>query len=210
MESTSVLSQQHTGLSRWHFWLRWVVANALGFGYGFFLCAMILMQREGITDIGISLLVGLFGWTVIGLLVGIMQWIVLHPVLSNARWVVATVVGWAVGLGIGVALALAGIPPVLPYYLAAPGYGFAFGAGAGVLQALVLRCSIRRAVVWVLISAVGWAAGLPLLDPVQSVLITALGSYVRLFASGATVGGVSGMLTGLALVLLFRPGQQVA
>lgn len=213
MESTSTLSRVHRTQAGWRLWLRWVVANALGFGIGFPLGMLPLLQREGGTDIGVSFSVGILGWIVMGLSVGIMQWLALRQVVSGTRWIVATIVGWSAGLGISVALPLAGIPAVLPHYLGMPGLGFALGAGAGILQALVLRCSVERAIVWVLANMAGWAAGWALWLHLPS-LITSLFSIIRtdasVFAAGAVVGTVGGVITGLALVWVLRPGGDAA
>jgi hypothetical protein len=207
MESTSTLSRLHRTQIGWRFWLQWVVANAFGFGIGSLFGVMIILRSEGITDIGVSGLIVILGWTVAGVSVGIMQWLALLTVRSDARWIVATIVGCAAGLGIIFALSLARVPPVLPSFLAAPGLGFAYGAGAGLFQTLILRCSIRRAAIWVLVSAAGWALGFALWDPLQAIL-WAVGNTVGIFAGGGVVGAASGVITGFALVWLLRPNGQ--
>lgn len=207
MESTTLLPNQSSLRVGWRFWPQWVLANAFGFGIGSLFGVIIILRGEGITDIGISGLIVILGWTVAGVSVGIMQWVALRPVRSDAWWIAATVIGCASGLGIIFALSLAGVPPVIPSFLGAPALGFAYGAGAGLFQTLILRCSIRRAAIWVLVSAAGWALGFALWDPLQAIL-WAVGNIVSLFARGAVVGAASGVVTGLALVRLLQPGDE--
>lgn len=216
MESTSLASNQTNLRFGWRLWFRWVAANAFGFGIGSLFGVIIILQSEGITDIGISGLIVILGWTVAGVSVGILQWLALLTVRSDARWIVATVVGFAAGLGIIFALSLAGVPPVIPSFLGAPALGFAYGAGAGLFQTLILRCSIRRAAIWVLASVAGWALGFALWDPLQAIwlwdplqaILWAVGNTVGIFAGGGVVGAASGVITGFALVRLLQPNGQ--
>ncbi len=212
MASTTAPSRQRSVQPSLRIWLQWVLANALGFGIGFPLCVMMLAQNERIADARLSALVGVFGWTLAGLSVGIMQWAALRPVLSGTRWAFATAIGWASGLAITAVFSLASMPVLLPH-LGMPGLALAYGTGAGVFQALVLRFSVRHAVIWIAASVAGWLSGWVLWMPLQlffTVVQEDMGVFASVFAMGAIIGTVSGVVTGLALVCLLRLSEQAA
>ena len=120
------------------------------------------------------------------------------------QWVLASIVGWA--LGAIVSLLVSAIAPVVG---AIPVVGGSIvGAGVGIMQWLVLRRRFHRAGWWVLAStmgsAVGWAVGQNLIEPVTMFLSRyeeALGGrvVVSLSVFGVMVGGMVGTMQWLVL-----------
>ncbi len=197
MESTDLVSTRRDLTVRWRFWLRWVVANAFGFGIGFPLGWSILLRNESSPGTWVTVLTSILAWALVSAIVGIVQWLVVRAIFSDARWILATVIGWTVGVVTSAAVPGWGMPA----------FALVYGAAVGLSQALVFRWSFQRAALWISASAAGWAIGWALLTPLQP-LLTALGSDMSPFALGTIIGTVSGIITGLGLVWLLRPGQQ--
>jgi hypothetical protein len=114
-----------------------------------------------------------------GIGVGVLQWPILYRRLPRAwRWMLATAVSWLAG---AIFLLLA-VPPALQTWLA----GIIIGPIVGLGQWFILRRQVRWAGWWVVISTIAWITGLLLVPGALS------------------TGALSGALSGLALVLLFR------
>jgi hypothetical protein len=87
--------------------------------------------------------------------IGLAQWLVLRQRLPiQAWWGVITAAGMALGLAI--AVALFGIDTTGN---ALPLRGLVTGAGIGLAQYMLLRTYTRRAAVWPVVVALGWALG---------------------------------------------------
>jgi hypothetical protein len=142
------------------------------------------------------ILVTTLGWLVgsaflgewaVGLTVGAGQWLILrwaaedHPVIVRPIWwLPATAAGWAVGATI-VVLVLPQEVGLLP--------GAVLGAATGLAQWPILRRWARGSSWWVLLSALGWSAGL------TGVLGVSF------------VGAIAGAVTGFVLDLLLRQSR---
>ena len=131
----------------WRFWGAWGLAF-LGFPLG------------GLASIGLiggveSILDGAIGGATCGAVLGGVQWLVLRRRLSLSRsWIVATSLGMAGGLALGVVLF--GTSTVGSVLLLR---GVSTGLVIGLAQWVVLRGSVPRAWVWVPTVATGWALG---------------------------------------------------
>ncbi len=115
---------------------------------------------------------------VAGFMIGVLQWVVLRQRLTQTGWwVLASAAGWAGGWAIAIA-------PVSPEF----GFltGTVLGAALGTTQWLFLRRHFHRAGWWIVVSALGWTAGLTLLS------------------GPLLVGAVAGAVTGIALELFLR------
>lgn len=128
------------------------------------------------------------GWTFIGeigigLSVGAFQWLALRGRMRDSLfWIVASALGWI--LGRGVALYFFG--PEIGVLA-----GLLVGTFLGLAQWIVLRWESRLAHWWVPVSAVSWFLG--------------LSGYFGAWM----VGAVAGLVSGLAIAILFRREQTV-
>jgi hypothetical protein len=202
--------------------LRWVGANALGFGLGF---GAFLLVDEALghpEDGGLAAMVGaLIGlgpanlvghslaMAVMGTLIGVAQAHVLQERLGQRGWwMLSTAAGFAAALAVGALLLLpAGIadgarPIPKPFDLPA---AFVLAATlAGVLQWLsVLRSRVHSAGWWLLVSplalVVGLAVGLAIVFALATLVgedeFSALGATVVPALVGMLAGAVVGALT---------------
>ena len=209
------------------FWLRWVLANALGEAVG--LSAVLLVgfgvlgpRLAGLTGawpavIGLvaGVLLGIFE----GIVVGAAQGIVLRarlPRLALRTWIVATVIGAMVAWGLGMlpstlmgagqatngGAATAEMPEALTYGMAA-GMGLVAGIVLALPQWLVLRQHARRAGWWLPMNGLAWLCGMPIVFlgmgsiPAGANVWQALPIVV---AATAAAGAVVGAINGLVLV----------
>lgn len=171
----------------WSALFNWVLMTVVGFTLG-------VMFRQAV----IGLLLGLLGGTpakaaeglIIGLAIGGAQYFALpHRIDADWKWVAASGVGWAVGWSVGWQIGWDWAGP-LGFSAVFGVVGGVSGLLAGLLQWLGLRGQFRRAWLWVLVSGGSWAAGMVL----SMVVRGALGWPVA--------GGVAGLLTGAAILLL--------
>jgi hypothetical protein len=130
----------------WRFWGGWALAF-LGFPLG------------GLASLGLvggveSVLDGVIGGAACGAVLGAVQWLVLRRRLSLPRsWIVATSLGMAGGLALGVGLFGASTAGSVLLR------GFSTGLVIGLAQWAALRSSLPRAWVWVPTVTAGWALG---------------------------------------------------
>jgi hypothetical protein len=114
-----------------------------------------------------------------GIGAGLLQWPILYRRIPQAwRWILATALSWLAGA----LLLLQAVPAALQPWLA----GLVIGPIVGLGQWLILRREVHWAGWWVVISTMAWITGLVLVPGALS------------------TGALSGALSGLALILLFR------
>lgn len=143
----------------WTLWLQWLAVTALGWLLG----GVLLPEPASV---------------IAGLVIGVLQWVVLRQRLPQAGWwILASAAGWAGGWATVIALA-----PLGPGILTAT----VLGAAMGTTQWILLQRHFYRAGWWIVVSALGWTAGLALLT------------------GPLLVGAVAGAVTGIALELLMR------
>jgi len=176
--------------------LGWTVATAGGMLLGFLPTILVVnVLNLGLAQIIVPVLAGT--------IIGFAQWIVLRRyVTASSSWMLADGTSWAVGYVLGLFLVQA-----LPSTIFAGIIGYLlFGVIVALVQWPVLRREIPNILVWILASAVGWAAGfstsqavLPLfsggqlMEPVVSTTVIAV-----------TSGLVAGAITGIALIWIVR------
>jgi hypothetical protein len=113
-----------------------------------------------------------------GIAIGFFQWMVLIQHIQNAwRWAVVSIVGWFFGS----LISLIAIPE--EWYLLS---AIALGLFTGFGQWLILRREYHWTGWWIAVSAVAWSSGL------------------AIFPGIMLTGIIAGIITGIALDLLFR------
>jgi hypothetical protein len=182
-------------------WLGWTLATAGGMLLGF----LLTIPLVNLLDLGFArVLIPI----VAGALIGFSQWIVLSRYLStSADWVLAGGTGWAAGYALGLLL-VQNLPSTLFGGIAAY---LLFGAIVAMVQWQVLRREIPSALAWIIVNALGWAAGLwasqvalnvffrePVIEPVMSTLVIA-----------GISGLVAGAITGVALIWIARQPEKL-
>jgi hypothetical protein len=216
-------------------WARWVVANAASEAIGLGATALLgwqMIQLAGAsTSAAIALLSAgtlvLAGALIEGGAVGTAQWVVLRqvlPGLSWRQWAGATGLGaaiaWTLGMLPSTLFSLAADPAAAP--TAEPDawvtltLAAALGLAAGVILALpqwgVLRQIVHGAAWWLLVNAIAWAVGMPLVFALVDVVVArGMSPLTAVLAVGwlAGVGAVVGAIHGTALVALTRPERQL-
>ncbi len=152
----------------WNFWIRWLVASAVGSGVGVISWVSVGSMAEAL---GITPQAGLSGALIPGLVgaafgapFGIAQWIVLRRHLQPVgRWVTATALGYAAVFLLG-SLFFSGegavdLPPGQQVLLGGL-LGAAVAVPPSILQwLLVLRTQLPRAGSWIAASVFSWALG---------------------------------------------------
>ena len=211
------------------FWLRWVLANALGEAVG--LSAVLLVgfgvlgpQLAGLAGAWpavLSLTSGVVLGIFEGIVLGAAQGIVLRsrlPGLALRRWIIATAIGAMVAWGLGMlpstlmsadaggSQVAAEMPDWLTIVMAA-----GMGAVAGIILALAqwaaLRSQTRRAGLWLPANSLAWLCGMPLVFlgmgsiPAGASVLQAVPIVVTATAAaGAVVGAVHGLFLVKALL----------
>ena len=172
-------------------WL-WPVSILVSFPIGGYIADLVV---DGVDSVGAALTAGIIA----GAVIGVAEWWAIRRWVSWL-WIPATIVGMAVGLAAGAALADYGIDrPDLALM------GAVNGAVVGVMQALVLaRHQIPGAFWWAVANAPAWALGWIVSSYVISRNIDE--RFPNFGASGAIVYGV---LTWALLAVLFRAAPQV-
>jgi len=182
-------------------WLGWTLATAGGMLVGFLLTIpLVNMLDLGFARVIVPILAGV--------LIGFSQWIVLKRYLTaSADWVLAGGTGWAAGYALGL-LVVQNLPSTLFGGIAAY---LLFGAIVAMVQWQVFRREIPSAFTWIVVNALGWAAGWsasqvaldlffhdPVIEPVVSTSVIA-----------GTSGLVSGAITGVALIWIARRPEKL-
>jgi hypothetical protein len=188
----------------WGFWLRWTLANCVGWTIGWILFAFLSsLDLEGPDGLQIGHLVG---WVVGGAAIGLLQWRVLRQYVHGSAW---SILGSSAGFTLGFIVGYAVGGPPLDFLAAFATAGFL----SGVAQWLVLRRYIDRAAWWVLISSLGFALGgllglvviLPTGDAIDAAIGGPIAFAIILVILGAVGGALGGAITGLGLLWLLRP-----
>jgi len=184
-------------------WLGWTLATAGGMLLGF----LLTIPLVNVLDLGFArLIVPILA----GILIGYSQWIVLRQYLTlttRSEWFLADGTSWAAGYALGLLL-IQNLPStilgsILAYIL--------FGTIVALVQWPVLRREIPSTLTWIVVSALGWAAGLwasqlaldlffndPVIEPVVSTIVIAV-----------TSGLVAGAITGVGLVWIVRQPEKL-
>jgi hypothetical protein len=204
----------------WNVVVLWTVATVVGLVIGIL---SILTLVTGLALGGSSTaLVGIVGGAALGAGVGLAQWLVVRQHLRDvSRWVLASTVGGTIGVAIGLVFADALRPlfgsvltdavqarPTVPRLLWSSALetgiaGAIAGISLGGAQWLVLRRQVRSAGWWIVVSGLGWMAGLSL----STALIDVGGILVSLLLAGIVVGGMTGMLLAYLLFGGTAPAQ---
>ena len=204
----------------WGFWALWMLASSVGFavilavvganvtvGFPRWLILGVSVAYSvgdvvgfavsfGLAKVVVAVVVG----TVVGAPLGIAQWLVLRRQISRAGWwVLATSVGVAVTLVVGVSdreigwfdLGLLARLAVLVVPL-------------GISQWLVLRRQIPRAGWWMLATIVGVTVTFAVVGAVDGPLGLTVGWVVGYTVGGTVGGAVGGAITGGVMVWLLR------
>lgn len=189
------------------FWLRWLVASAVGSGVGVVSWVSVGTAAEvlGLTPqngFSSALFLGLVG-AAFGAPFGIAQWIVLRRHVQLAgRWVTASTLGYAAVFLLGGLFFSGEGAAVLP-----PGrqvlLGGLLGAAVAVIPSvlqwlLVLRSQLTRAGTWIAASVLSWAIGFA----ISFLLRIAVGDPSFVFGPIVAVA-----LSGMVMIWLLRGGQ---
>jgi hypothetical protein len=209
-------------------WLRWMVANALGFSIGGAGAGALIVAGERQIGMGVTaapMMTPVLTWVMAlavidavamggtGVVIGIAQWIVLRQKLSGVGWwVLATsgggaLVGFVTGAFGGVFFSGADVG--LWGFAAELLVGLpAIGLPPGVLQALVLRGKVEGAGRWAWAHLVSFWVGnglpFPLMVALARVLGWTLPSAQAWGVAGVLAGALYGAITGTVLVRLLR------
>jgi hypothetical protein len=178
-------------------WVQWLAATAIGLAAGEAVASFVPED---------TILLGTAHSAMLGLVLGTMQWLILRRHIEMAtRWILATLIGSAVGGGVGLAASFAAGATVIQPWALLP-----FGVALGVCQWLVLRTRFPGSGWWTL----AYALGLPLSFVVGLVVSFSIGfewenvdavfRIVSLAFFGAVTGAVFGMLSGGLLVWFLR------
>jgi hypothetical protein len=172
-------------------WVQWIAATSIGWAIGTGGVEWLLVEAVGwpvfkdiydalYTASGTVAYHALSG-LMVGVIVGIAQGLLLYRRIPGAFWwVTASTIGWGVGWAVGGAVADAAFYHVI--------IGAVGGAFAGIAQWQVLQRHLPGTGGWVLVSAIGWAAGRAVDD----------------FLFGLVNGAIAGAISGLVLLWLLR------
>ena len=223
--SSATMQKTRTGWD-WKLWFKWILANAVGetvgLGGTLLIGGLLLLNVQKTMVVPAAALAVLAGTFIEGIVVGTAQWLVLRRPFESMRWrvwVLATAIGafvaWTLGMipstFIFTGADTAGAAPAqmsdLMVYALAAAMGLVLGSILGVPQWLVLRRHLPKAGWWVLANALAWMVGMVVVFvgtnfiPPEGISISvALMLLLFLFAAGATVGAVHG----LVLIWLLR------
>jgi len=178
----------------WFVWLLWSFASGLGGAVGFALADAVLNTFSEALYMAMAEIV-IFGF--LGTAMGILQWLVLRKHFSQAGWWVAAsaVGGTLVGIG------------VVSYGNKVQGNLVIFyslvGIILGTLQWLVLRRRISQSGWWMVVSLLGWALAVPIVQSLDRLeLMGGLSETIGLILGFGLMGMVVGIVTGGLLVWL--------
>ena len=182
-------------------WLGWTLATAGGMLVGLLLTIPLVNVLDlGFARLIVPILAGVF--------IGYSQWIVLRQYLTRSSdWFLGDGTAWAVGYALGLLL----VQNLSSSFLGGIVAYLLFGVIVALVQWPVLRREIPSTFTWIVVSALGWAAGLwasqlalnlffhePVIEPAVSTIVIAV-----------TSGLVAGAITGVALVWIVRQPEKL-
>jgi hypothetical protein len=177
-------------------WLGWTLATAGGMLLGF-LPSLFLVNvlNLGLAQIIVPVLAGT--------LVGLAQWVALRRFLTaTSDWILAGGASWAAGYVLGL-FVIQNMPSTV--FAGFAGY-LLFGAIVALVQWPLLRREIPHLLVWMIASAIGWAAGFWTSQVVLPLFQTGptIPPAVSTTVIAVTSGLIAGAITGVALVWIVR------
>jgi hypothetical protein len=179
----------------WHVGLGWTLTNAAGWLIGFGLMDYVMRGLGWFTDTTPLVAQGAI-YTIGATILALWQWLPLRSRVDHpTTWVAATMLGFIAGWS-GYRLIefglyrLVGEESIIGFILLFALIGFT----VGLAQWLVLRKVLVQAGWWIMANVIGWALGTLAIVVQQFGLITFY----------TTFGLVSGVITGLCLVQLWR------
>jgi hypothetical protein len=182
-------------------WLGWTLATAGGMLIGF-LPTILLVN---VLNLGLAqIVVPVFA----GTLVGLAQWAALRRFLTaTSDWILAGGTSWAVGYVLGLFL-IQNMPATV--FAGIAGY-LLFGAIVALVQWPLLRREIPHLLVWMIASAVGWAAGFWASQAVLLLFYTGptIAPAVSTTVIAVTSGLIAGAITGVALIWIVREPDKI-
>ena len=177
-------------------WLGWTLATAGGMLLGF-LPSLLLVN---VLDLGLARIIVP---ALAGTLVGLAQWLALRRYLTaTTDWILAGGTSWAVGYVLGLFLI-----QIMPATVFAGFVGYLlFGAIVALVQWPLLRREIPHLLVWMIASAIGWAAGFWTSQVVLPLFQTGptIPPAVSTTVIAVTSGLIAGAITGIALIWIVR------
>ena len=135
---------------------------------------------------------------VLGVCVGALQWDVLRHKFDHAQWwILATVVGWGIGLPIGI---------FIIGNVASVAVGLTIGAIVGIAQWLVLRRRVHPASLWIFANITTWAVSIAIIWTLMQAFGVEDGTLdLFVLPIGGCLGStLTGLITGGVLVWLLR------
>jgi hypothetical protein len=177
------------GCTGYSIWFMWLLVNLAGMGIGWALGWRLSFVVPGIIA---TWVIG----SVSGAILGLFQWLYLRIVIDlNALWILYSFLSWAIGFFLGAQVAGALGLTEFAFGLA---IGSILGLSLGISQWSLLRSKFGGAGWWIIFNIVAWSASLVVYLPGAN-------------AMGLFYGGVSGAITGLALLgmryKIFLSGQ---
>jgi len=166
----------------------WIIATALGYAIGGRVSAYVHDLIGG--NLGVIL-----SFAVMSLAIAFLQWLVIRKYITGLSWFWATLIGGTVGGQFGTC---ASFQLSMTYGDAVDlvmVYACLRGLSMGGMQWIVLKQYFKESELWILVSTASWYGGVW----VGWMLISKLGDFLTL-----TIGSVYGLLTGLALLAMFR------
>lgn len=176
-------SNQSVGCGAYGLWFVWLLVNVIGMGIGWALSWRLSFAVPG------NIAIWVIGF-VSGAILGAFQWLLLRIVIKDSLlWILSSLLGWAIGFFLGAQLAsILGLTEFVFGIIV----GAVLGASLGLSQWLLLRRKFSGAGWWILFNIIAWSFSLAVYLPGANLV-------------GFLYGGVSGAITGLALLgLRFR------
>lgn len=204
-------------------WLCWILACAAGsvglmaVMYAALLRYALAASEQGTVELASRVLLGP---TVAGAALGSVQWLAVRRAVPRPEtWIVPTMLGWAAGAALAVALRLAALP--LHVSLGWPGDRLAQGGSFGLVVGLTMGLGQQRATRsqavrpgwWVLTSALGWGLGWTVGGLHSNEMLGGsdvgpafhpAGVFAGVVAAPALAGALAGLVSGPALVTTLR------
>lgn len=192
---------------RW-FWLKWILANCLGWGLSLFFCWLMAYWFFSSGSLLTALIIG----GIAGILQGSIQWFVLtiHMYHGAAKWILASVAGWAlVILAWFIGIEFIEEPAIYLYFGTVPGITtmMAMLLPMAIGQWMVLKKESRRAIWWVPANSIGTTLAIWVWVFNFTSSAWELG-WLVFCLPGVIAGIVYGLSTGWVLQKILRSGEK--